>query len=138
MIFKSTVTKKEKKKASKRRLGILLIFVALLLLNFTLVYAAFIQKPAPIVSPLSKNQVSSNSLVEKKLKEKGISYTSFDTEKDLSYKIKLRSGGEVIIDPSKNIDQQLSSLQLILSQLKIEGKALKRLDFRYQKPIITL
>jgi cell division septal protein FtsQ len=138
MIFKRTVTKREKKKASKRRLGIILIFIGLLALNFSLVYMAFFEKPKPIVSPLSKNQISSNATVEKKLKERNIVYTSFTTEKDLNYKIKLESGGEVIIDSGKNIDQQLSSLQLILKQLKIEGKALKRLDFRYQKPIITL
>jgi len=138
MKFTRTITKKEKKKASKRRLGIFLIFAGLLFLNLFLVYMAFIEKPKPIVSPLSKNQISSNASFEKKLKEKNISYESFSTVKDLTYKILLKSGGEVIIDPSKNIDQQLSSLQLILSQLKIEGKALKRLDFRYQKPIISL
>lgn len=137
MIFKKTVTKREKKAASKKRLGILLIFIGLIAINFMLVYTAFLEKPKPIISPLSKNQISSNQVVERKLKESMISYESFSTEKDLSYKVKLKAGGEVIIDPNKDIEEQLSSLQLILKQLKIEGKALRRLDFRYQKPIIT-
>lgn len=138
MIFKSTVTKKEKKNASKKRLGILLIFAGLLALNFTLIYAAFFQKPEPIISPLSRNQASSTGIIENKLKEYKIEYNLLSTQKDLNYLVKLKSGGEVVIDPGKNIDQQLSSLQLILSQLKIEGKTLKRLDFRFEKPIITL
>lgn len=137
MIFKSTVTKKEKKKASKKKLGILLVFVGLVALNFTLIYAAFFEKPKPIMSPLSKNQVSSTKIFEDKLKSTKIEYKSITTEKDLNYLVKLKNSGEVIIDPNKDIDEQLSSLQLILSQLKIEGKTLKRLDFRYEKPIIT-
>jgi hypothetical protein len=137
MKFARTVTKREKKEASKKRLGVSLVFFGLLSLNFILIYSAFFEKPKPIVSPMSKNQTSSSQVVEKKIRESGIRYTSFSTEKDLSYKIILESKGEVIIDSHKDIDEQLSSLQLILKQLKIEGKALKRLDFRYQKPIIT-
>lgn len=137
MIFKTTVTKREKKEASKKRLGILLVFLGLIGLNLFLVYSAFFEKPKPIVSPLSKNQVSSSQIVEKKLKESGVLYKSFSTEKDLSYLVKLEGTGEVVIDPGKDLDKQLSSLQLILKQLKIEGKTLKRLDFRYEKPIIT-
>lgn len=137
MIFKKTVTKKEKKAASKKKLGLLLIFIGLVAVNFMLVYTAFIEKPKPIISPLSKDQISSNEIVENKIKDSRVLYDSFSTEKDLSYKIQLKGGGEVIIDPNKDIDEQLSSLQLVLKQLKIEGKVLKRLDFRYQKPIIT-
>ena len=70
-------------------------------------------------------------------KSKNISYISIETAKDLSLIIKLDKERQVIIDPDKDINQQLSSLQLILSQLKIEGKLFKRLDFRYQKPIIS-
>lgn len=137
MIFKTTVTKKEKKKATRKRLGLLLILVGLFFVTFTLVYKAFLEKPRPIISPLSKNQISSTKMVEDKLHENKIEYTSFSTQKDLTYLLKLKGGGEVILNPSRDIDEQLSSLQLILSQLKIEGKTLKRLDFRFDAPIIT-
>ena len=137
MLFRKTVTKKQKREASKKRFGILLIFIGLFAINAMLVYSAFIEKPEPLLNPLSKDQTSSVSQLEKLLKDKKIQYKYVATQKNLSYLIKLQSNGEVIIDPSKNIDQQLSSLQLILSQLKIEGKTLKRLDFSYQKPIIT-
>ena len=137
MKFARTVTKREKKEASKKRLGILLVFLGLVGLNLILVYSAFLEKPKPIVSPLSKNQVSSSEIIEKKLKESGVRYKNFSTEKDLTYLVKLDPNGEVALDPQKDVDKQLSSLQLILKQLKIEGKTLKRLDFRYEKPIIT-
>jgi hypothetical protein len=137
MIFRKTVTKREKRDAAKKRLLIILVLVCLIALNIVFLYKIFLQKPNPILTPLSKDQVSSTSVVEQKLKEEKVEYKSFDTEKDLNYLIKLKSGGEVIIDSSKDIDQQISSLQLILSQLKIEGKTLKRLDFRFEKPTIT-
>lgn len=137
MIFRKTVTKREKKKEARKKLGLLLFFVALIVLNILLIYKAFIEKPKPIINPLAQNQVSSTGEIEKKLKESKIEYTSLTTEKDLNFLIKLKGGGEVIIDSGRSIDEQFSSLQLILSQLKIEGRALARLDFRYEKPIIT-
>ncbi len=137
MKFARTITKKQKKEASKKRLGILLIFVGLIAVNLVLIYSAFFEKPEPILNPLSKNQTSTTQSLEKKLKETGVEYKSFTTEKDLNYKITLKSGAEVVVDQDKDIGEQLSSLQLILKQLKIEGKTLRRLDFRYQKPIIT-
>lgn len=137
MIFKKTVTKREKKEAYKKKLFFSSIIVGLLILNFVLIYIAFLDKPGPILNPLSKNQISSTQIIEKKIKESGIMYESFTTGEDLTYILTLSSKSEVIIDSNKDIDEQISSLQLILKQLKIEGKALKRLDFRYQKPIIT-
>jgi hypothetical protein len=137
MIFLRTITKKQKKRAYKKRLGILLIFIGLLLVNFILIYLAFLEKPKPIISPLSKNQQTSIKQIELSIKNKNIEYISVSTQKDSNYIIKLKNGAEVILDSGKNIDQELSSLQLILSQLKIEGKTLKRLDFRFQKPIIV-
>jgi cell division septal protein FtsQ len=137
MIFKRTVTKREKRNAARKKLFFLLFFVFLILINITLIYKAFLEKPKPISSPLARNQISSTQSVEKKLKEINVNYTSIDTEKDLNYLIKLKDNSEVILDSGKSMDEQLASLQLILSQIKIEGKALKRLDFRYEKPIIT-
>ncbi len=138
MRFNRTVTKKQKKSAYKKKLGLSLIFIGLLFVNFVLIYVTFLEKPKPIVSPLSKNQISSTRQIEMAIKERNIEYVSISTQQDTSYLIKLKDGGEVTLDPGKNTTQQLSSLQLILSQLKIEGKTLKRLDFRYEKPIITL
>lgn len=137
MLPVKTVTKKQKKEASKKRTGIFLIFIGLVLIVVSLFYTTFFEDVPKPISPLSRNQTSVNSIIEKTLKSKNIPFISIETSKDLSLIIKLSKDNEVVIDPNKDIDQQLSSLQLILSQLKIEGKLFKRLDFRYQKPIIS-
>ncbi len=130
-------TKRERRLLAKFKLGSLLVILGLSMMAGSLFYLRYLEQLPKPISPLSKNQVTSNLSIEKKLKEKKISFVSIETSKDLSYKIVLNSKSEVIIDPNKNIDQQLSSLQLIITQLKIEGKAFHRLDFRYQKPIIA-
>ena len=137
MIFRKTVTKRDKRNRARKKLGIILILVSLIVINLVLVYKAFFEKPKSIINPLSSNQISSTETIRIKLKENNINFLSLSTENDLNYLIKLKDGGEVIIDSGKSVDEQFSSLQLILSQLKIEGKALRRLDFRYEKPIIT-
>ena len=137
MLRRKTITKRQKREASKKRLGILLILLGMILIAVFLAFFTFFEKKELFVSPLSKDQTSVNTRIEKLLKEKKINYVSFYTAKDLSFILMLPENREVILDPNKNISEQLSSLQLILSQLKIDGKAFKRLDFRYQKPVIT-
>lgn len=138
MLPRKTITKRQKKEASKKKLGSVLVFIGLFMIAFSLFFTAYLEKKPKPLSPLSKNQRSVNSVIEEMLKKKEISFQSIDTANDLSIVIMLDKNREVVIDPDKDIEKQLSSLQLILSQLKIEGKSFKRLDFRYQKPIITL
>ncbi len=137
MLPRKTLTKKQKKEKSRKKLGLVLVFVGLVIIALLLFYSAFFQKEPMFVSPLAKDQTSSSAKVEKILREKKILYKSLETSRDLTYIIKLDGDSVVIIDPKKNISEQITSLQLIVSQLKIEGKAFKRLDFRYQKPIIS-
>lgn len=137
MLPKRTVTKRQKKEASKHKYGIILVFLGLVLILFCLVFLVFFEKPEPLINPLSKNQTSSTKKLANILDKKNIPYESIVTQNDLNYKIKLENNGEVVINPEKDLEKQVSSLQLIISQLKIDGKAFKRLDFRYEKPIIT-
>ena len=137
MLPRKTLTKKQKKEIFQRRLGIGLVFTGLIIVAILLFYLAFLQKTPVFLNPLSKDQMSTGTKIQKILKEKKISYVSVATSKDLTYRVMLEKDSEVIIDPKKDVEAQLSSLQLILSALKIEGKAFKRLDFRYQKPIIS-
>ena len=133
---RTTITKKQKKKAKQKKLSIFLIILGLSLIATSLFYFAFLEKEPLYLNPLSRNQTSKNYQIEKILSEKKISYISVVTSSDLSYIIKLNGESEVIIDPNKDIREQLSSLQLIISQLTIEGKKFESLDFRYQKPFI--
>lgn len=137
MLPRRTITKRQKKEALKHRYGIVFVFLGLLIIAVCLFFLAFFDKPEPLINPLSKNQTSSTKKLADVLKKKNVSYVSITTQNDLNYKITLDNKGEVIINPNKDLDAQVSSLQLILSQLKIDGKAFKRLDFRYEKPIIT-
>lgn len=137
MLLRKTITKRQKKERSRKKLGLILLFVGLVLISLSLFFAAFLEKPDRPISPLSKDQISINSKIEKGLKDKKISYISVETLKDLNYQILLDGKMQVVIDSNKDIEEQLSSLQLILTQLKIEGKSFKRLDFRYQKPVIS-
>jgi cell division septal protein FtsQ len=49
----------------------------------------------------------------------------------------LKDDTQLIISLKKEIDSQLDSLQLIYQRAKIEGKKLKQIDVRFDKPIIT-
>ncbi|MBI4098000.1 MAG: hypothetical protein HY426_03080 [Candidatus Levybacteria bacterium] len=138
MLPAKTITKKEKKERSRKKRLAIALLLGLSLVCIFLLYVALPKKGPLYISPLSKDQTTSAAKVEKILKEKKISYESLSMAKDRSYVIKLDEKSEVIIDPKKDILEQLSSLQLILSTLKIEGKALRRLDFRYKSPIISL
>lgn len=137
MLPRKTITKKQKKERSRKKLGLSLLFVGLIMISASLFFTAFLEKPDKPISPLSKDQSSINSKIEKGLKDKKILYISVETLKDLNYQILLDNKTQVIIDSKKDIGAQLSSLQLVLTQLKIEGKSFKRLDFRYQKPVIS-
>lgn len=137
MLPRRTITKKQKKEASKKKIAVLLIFIGLVLISISFFYTAFLEKKPDLINPLSKNQSTDIKRLEKKLKEYEFNFISISTDKDLSYIVKLDDKREVVLDSDKDIDRQLSSLQLIITQLKIDNKAFKRLDFRYKNPVIT-
>jgi hypothetical protein len=78
----------------------------------------------------NRNQI--NDLLQKS----GIPFASVENGNDSTYLVNLKDGGQVIIAQDKNVQNQISSLQLILSRLTIEGKRFKSLDFRYDKPVV--
>lgn len=45
-------------------------------------------------------------------------------------------GSLVLLDSSKNLAEQLSSLQLITNRFRIEGRKFEYLDLRFQKPVV--
>ena len=137
MLPRKTITKRQKKERSRKKLGLILLFLGLVLISLSLFFTAFLEKPDKLISPLSQDQSSFNSKIESGLKNKKISFVKVETLKDLNYQITLDDKSRAIIDSNKSIEVQLSSLQLILTQLKIEGKSFKRLDFRFQKPVIS-
>lgn len=49
----------------------------------------------------------------------------------------LNNGTLIAISLQKEADSQLDSLQVILARVKMEGKALGKIDLRFDKPVIT-
>jgi hypothetical protein len=75
--------------------------------------------------------------LEKLLKEQKISYTKISKAPDETYIITLNDDEEALVTFKKDIHQQISSLQFILSRLTMEGKQFTRLDLRFDKPVIV-
>ncbi|MEK7502582.1 MAG: hypothetical protein AAB609_03575 [Patescibacteria group bacterium] len=111
---------------------ILLILSALLLYKLP----AFTIFNKPIISPLGQNKPSRASSLEVLLKKANVPFSSVTSSSD-SYIITLLGGGKVIVSSKKDLTLQISSLQLMLNRLTIEGKRIKSLDFRFDKAIIN-
>lgn len=67
-----------------------------------------------------------------------IDFVSVHYQKDKTYTVFLKNGGEVILSSKKDLTSQVSSLQLLINRLTIEGKSFKRLDLRFTNPVIVL
>ena len=103
-----------------------------------LVFSLFFSQKQLFISPLAlqKNTSRNQNQIDDLLQKSGIAFTSVENAKDSTYLVNLKDGGQVIITQNKNVQNQISSLQLILSRLTIEGKRFKSLDFRYDKPVV--
>ena len=82
-----------------------------------------------------KNDVET---VEKALQKYKIPYKMVTVYENHSYEVLLLKGESVLLSGKKQIDQQISSLQVISSRLTMEGKQFKKLDLRFDKPVITV
>lgn len=133
--------KKDKSKKKVKFFFKALFFLIVILLIFEYLYFnfsfSFSLGKITYISPLSKNKVSNTVLLSEKLEKKNISFTSVTASSDASLVVKLKEGSVVILSSKKDIESQISSLQLILSRLTIEGKKLKVLDFRYDSPVVS-
>ncbi|KKR76623.1 MAG: hypothetical protein UU21_C0006G0014 [Candidatus Levybacteria bacterium GW2011_GWA2_40_8] len=128
-------TKKTKKQNRRKRILVFIFFlgyVSLFLLLTGFVWVGKLFPKTSLISPVStQSQKSLGAILDKK----NISYESVE-KLDGYYLVKIIDGGEVLISDKKDLTEQASSLQLIVSRLKIEGKKFKRLDFRFDRPVI--
>ena len=94
---------------------------------------------SPLSAVLSQDTQSNQDTdtVKEKLLQQKIDVDSVTSEND-NYKIILKSGEEVIFSSHKDLSQQISSLQFILSRLTMEGRRFTRLDLSFDKPVIVL
>jgi hypothetical protein len=132
--------RKLKKEKSKYRLKVLILalfFLSLLVIGFEYLSINFSFGRVTYLSPIARESKSHLASLENMLDKNKISYSSVDIESDGSYAVKLKDDGEVILSSKKDMGSQLTSLQLILSGLTIEGKKLKKLDFRFVNPVVS-
>ena len=132
---------KKRKIKNKFFQQIKIFFIALIgmlaLLGFVYsVFTFFIPQKQLFISPLALQKNIKRNQIDVLLQKSGIQFASVENAKDSTYLVNLKDGGQVIITQDKNIENQISSLQLILSRLTIEGKRFKSLDFRYDKPVV--
>lgn len=74
--------------------------------------------------------------IKKGLADNHISARQISAKND-SYEVILSDGTSVLFSGNKPISLQISSLQLILSHFTIEGKKVSRVDFEFDKPVVT-
>lgn len=142
MFTKKTTKRKPPKRVTKRRnrqLLYLIVFTVTLSSLSALTSYLLIKQPV-IISPLAGAVLSasddSSKTILQELAKQNIHPIGIVEQSD-QITIKLSSTEEVLIVPNKDIASQLSSLQLILRQLTMEGKHFSRLDLRFDKPVIT-
>lgn len=125
----------------KRRISKKLPFFILSLVLFSIFIASvYFVLPKVLnnsfISPLAKNGQYKPNSVEGVLSKNNIMFSKVQTASDSSYIVFLKDDGKVSLSANKDISSQISSLQLILYRLTIEGKKFKSLDLRFDKPII--
>jgi len=125
---------------SKQSVKLVLITILLLGLIFTLfayLYINFYINTYGFISPLSQNKETLLVKVEDELTKQNISFGKVLLNSDGSLSVKLRDESEIIFSSKRSVKSQITSLQLMLSRLTIEGKKLKSLDFRFDNPVVS-
>lgn len=128
-------TQKRKNKIVRR---VFLLLILLVVLSFLILYKNFdtFTNRNSIISPLAET-ASQNANLEKLLLKANVPFAKIQVATDSSILIYLKDGQVVNLSERKNLESQISSLQLILSRLTIEGKKFKFLDLRFEKPVIV-
>ncbi len=125
-----------RKKSLKKQITIYILFLIIFCLLLFFLNFDFIFGKVSFISPLGKTNTDIK-IIEKTLKDNKISFSNVLVLSDSSYVIDIPNNGQVRLSPIKDVNKQISSLQRILTQLTIEGKLFKSIDFRFSEPIIS-
>lgn len=129
------------KRKIKQKIGVILAAGILASFVFSIAYLFFYFNKPLFVSPIPKSTKvlpsAAGKDLENLLRTSRISFVSISKTGDLSYTVNLEGGISVFISSKKDLDFQVSSLQAILKQLTIEGRQVKSIDFRFDKPVIA-
>lgn len=138
-------TRREEKinlKKGKKRVRVAVFFLVILLTISTLGYLIksfrqndfFLFQSEKILKPMAGTSPERELAEEFERADIRVISLSIIGEKELEASI---SGGTKILLKTEKIAQQVSSLQLMLSRFKIEGRIPKKIDLRFEKPIVV-
>lgn len=141
------VLKKHKKQRSKLTTIVYLCISAIvgifgysLYLLFTLFSQPIITRPIPTRTTVLGERVVYTAVqteIEELVKEKQISYKTIEKIDNVSYRMQLLTNAEVFFTTDRNLTEQITSLQVILTRTTMEGRHFTRLDLRFDKPVIV-
>nr|MBI5456036.1 hypothetical protein [Candidatus Levybacteria bacterium] len=137
MFIRKRQLKKEKIKSRTKTAFIIIFFLSAALILIEYLFLNFSFGRTTYISPVSKNQTSNTIALEKELEKSNILFKTISNGSDGSLVVELMDGSNIIFSQKKDIKNQISSLQLVLSRLTIEGKKLKSLDFRFNNPVVS-
>lgn len=126
------------KRGKKRVLAIFIIFALFSSILVVILYSSFLTKTQTFISPLALDNQNIAKTLEKLLFDSEIEFSSVTFRSPSSYLVKFKEDGEAIFSLEKDFKKQIASLQAVLKQLTIEGKRISRIDFRFDKPVITI
>lgn len=138
-MFKINKLERKKRKIAKK----IILFIILLIFLFSLFFLLLRFNKASFVSPIPRGIFTFNKdtnpklkTVKDLLKKTNIEYLSLISLDSSSFLLILKNNEEVILSSKKELSQQISSLQLIITRSTIEDKHIRRLDFRFDRPVI--
>lgn len=115
--------------------GVILVFFGLgFLKRYGLIPSLNLFSSSQILRPIPSQNLEEE--LQRNLQKAGLESTKtffLGREIDAS----LSSGVAVTFSQEKDLALQVASLQLILQRFKIEGKTPKKIDLRFNKPIVT-
>ncbi len=137
MLFSKRRINKYSSKQGLKLILITILFIGIISTLFAYLYINFYINTYGFISPLSQNKETLLVKVEENLEKQNISFGKVLSNSDGSLSVKLKDESEIIFSSKKDVKSQITSLQLMLSRLTIEGKKLKSLDFRFDNPVVS-
>jgi hypothetical protein len=137
---------KRKVKYIIRRILLLFLLFSFTFSSLVLLYGLLYVRKHKLTSPLAIMQQTMHTFtssddytkkIQNALEKNAIATSSITAAEGNTTLVTLKEGGEIIFANSKDITQQLASLQLIERQLTIEGRRFHRIDFRFDNPVVT-
>ena len=127
-----------KNKKYLRYVGIVfLVFgISLILVSSFILFSPYLFSKK-LISPLPSKNIFKNLDIKSILIKEKIDFSEVYSSTDSAYVVNLKEGGRVIFSTKKDLLSQVRSLQIILSRLTIDGKKLRALDFRFDKPVVS-